>query len=176
MTGLVHPHLDSLLSLPRGSHCEEAAHSSFSNTCVLIAEPCRRLDHFLPSLSCNDSPLSQSQTLALGSGPSVLSALADGPTCLRCVVFPKAQLAYCFLKQGPTPKTSPPPWRLPCHPIHTALSWQPRLTLGHAAPQPCSSHRLTRRPLQHYTSVSLIPACLPGVKLQCSACLGVLAV
>lgn len=37
----------------------------------------------------------------------------------------------------------------PCRPVRTALCWQPRITLGHAAPQLCSSHRSTARLLEH---------------------------
>lgn len=154
--GLVHPHLNNLLSLPRGSQCEEIAHCPSRNTHVLIAEPSRRLDHLLPSSHCAAyaSPLSQRHPLALGSG------LAVRPTSLMCIEVPEPSWLLSFSSKGT--------WKLPlltfleiallhqpCHPICIALSWQPKITLGHAAPGPHTSHRFTGRRLQPYRIVSL---------------------
>lgn len=124
----------------------------------------------------NDSPLSQRQALALGSGASILSACTVGHTCVRYKYFPKPSWLIAFSRRNLLTSLE---ITLPC-PLTPALP--PHLlaaqdnTLGHAAPQPCSSHRFTVRPRLRDRSVFLIPACLPRVKLHCSACPRVLTV
>lgn len=90
-----------------------------------------------------------------GQGPSVPSVLAAGPPCLRCEHVSKPSWLIAFssremwnLPPRPGPHHLPGdcptcPLNQPCHPVCIALSWQPRITLGHVAPQPCTSHRFT---------------------------------
>lgn len=91
-----------------------------------------------------------------GQGPSVPSALADVPPCLRGEPVPAP--SWLMLSQAGRPGACPQDLS-PCHPVCLALSWQPRVT------HQSQIHRETLSP------VELCPSCLPGVRPQCSSCL-----
>lgn len=102
--------------------------------------------------------LSQRHPLSLGSGPICPFSPCCWASLLGCEHVPKPSWLIAFSSRemwNLPPRPGPPhlpgdcptcPHNQPCHPVCIALSWLPRITLGHVAPQPCTSHRFTGRP------------------------------